>query len=194
MDKNIFSKFTYGMYIISTKYEDKMAGCIVNTLIQVAEDPDMVAFAVRKASVTGKLIERSGCFTASILLEKADMDMVGEFGFKSSEEVNKFENVSYKTDKNGIPYVTKDVSAWISCDVVKTVDAGSHYVIIGRVTDGEILSDEKVMTYNGYKENKNKRTGWKCTVCGYVYEGDNLPKDFICPWCNVGTELFEKIN
>ena len=121
------------------------------------------------------------------------MDMVGEFGFKSSEEVNKFENVSYKTDKKGIPYVTKDVSAWISCDVVKTVDAGSHYVIIGRVTDGEILSDEKVMTYSGYKENKNKRTGWKCTVCGYVYEGESLPEDYICPICKHGASDFEKL-
>ena len=194
MDKNIFSKLTYGMYIISTKYEDKMAGCVVNTLTQVAEDPDMVAFAVRKASVTGKLIDKSKCFTASILLEKADMDMVGEFGFKNSAEVNKFENVSYKTDKNGTPYITEGVAAWFSCQVTDTVDVGSHYVIIGRVTDGELLSDDKVMTYSGYKDNKNKSTGWRCTVCGYVYEGEVLPEGFICPWCNVGTDLFEKIN
>ena len=128
------------------------------------------------------------------LLEKADMNMVGEFGFKNSVEVDKFENVSYKTDKNGIPYITEGVAAWFSCQVTDTVDVGSHYVIIGRVTDGELLSDEKVMTYSGYKDNKNKSSGWKCTVCGYVYEGEKLPEGFICPWCNVGTDLFEKIN
>ncbi len=194
MYKNILSKLTYGMYIISTKHEDKMAGFVVNTLTQIAEEPDMIAFAVRKASATGNLIEKSKRFTASILLEKADMDMVGEFGFKSSDEINKFEKVGYKLDKNGIPYVTQDTAAWISCQVENITDVGSHFLVIGRVTEGEMLADGAVMTYNGYKEKKNKSSGWRCTVCGYVYEGDELPEDFTCPWCNVGTEFFEKVN
>lgn len=194
MFKNVLSKLTYGMYIISTKHEDKMAGCVVNTLTQIAEEPDMIAFAVRKASATGNLIEKSKRFTASILLEKADMDMVGEFGFKSSDEINKFEKVGYKLDKNGIPYVTQDTAAWMSCKVENITDVGSHFLVTGRITDGEVLSESPLMTYHGYREKKNKPSGWRCVVCGYVYDGENLPEDFTCPWCNVDVEFFEKVN
>ena len=193
MDNNILSMLSYGMYIVCSEYENKKAGCVVNTLTQISENPDMVAVSIRKQSETGNIIEKSGRFTASILGKNADMDMVGVFGFMSSAETDKFECAPHNFNKNGMPYITSGCLGVISCDVLNVIDVGSHKLYIAKVTEMRRIAEGEVMTYTDYKESKNKKSGWRCTVCGYVYEGEDLPDDFKCPWCNVGVEHFKKI-
>ena len=122
MDNSILSMLSYGMYIVCSEFENKKAGCVVNTLTQISENPDMVAISIRKQSETGNIIEKSGRFTASILSGNADMDMVGVFGFMSSAETDKFECTPHNFDKNGMPYITDGCLGVISCEVLNVID------------------------------------------------------------------------
>ena len=172
----------------------------------------MLSVAVNKNSVTAKAILDSGRFCGTVLTETADLHLIGTFGFKNSEAVDKFAAFSTKEDENNIPYLTEHAAARYSCEVAGTLDLGTHILIIGKVTAAEILSDEPVMTYDyyhrvvkggtpptapSYKGNIShkpaQKAQWRCKICGYIYEGDPLPADFVCPICGQGADKFEKV-
>ncbi len=212
MDIQAFFKLSYGLYVVSARSGEKKYGCIVNTLQQVTAEPPMLSVAVNKNSVTAKAILDSGRFCGTVLTETADMNLIGTFGFKNSEAVDKFASFSTKEDENNIPYLTEHAAARYSCEVAGTLDLGTHILIIGKVTEAEILSDEPVMTYDyyhrvvkggtpptapSYKGNIShkpaQKAQWRCKICGYIYEGDPLPADFVCPICGQGADKFEKV-
>ena len=212
MDIQAFFKLSYGLYVVSARSGEKKYGCIVNTLQQVTAEPPMLSVAVNKNSVTAKAILDSGRFCGTVLTETADMNLIGTFGFKNSEAVDKFAAFSTKEDENNIPYLTEHAAARYSCEVAGTLDLGTHILIIGKVTEAEILSDEPVMTYDyyhrvvkggtpptapSYKGNISHKPAqnaqWRCKICGYIYEGDPLPADYVCPIGGKGADKYEKV-
>ena len=188
---------SYGVYILTAK-TDKFNGCVINTLMQVTSNPNRVSITINKDNHTTKMIEQSRNFNVSILDVTTDFDIIKRFGFSSGANVDKFDKFKdYKIADNGIPYITKNTNSYISAKVVSKTDLGTHINFVADLTADVVLSNVEPMTYAYYLKNvkpkpetKNKKV-YVCRICGYVYEGDELPKDFICPICKHGVEAFE---
>ena len=207
MDQTAFFKLSYGLYIISTTSEGKDAGCVANTLHQVTSSPAQLAVTLNKDNYTEQLIEKSGRFSAVVLTQNCGMDIIKNFGFCSSRDNDKFAQCTYRRDTHGVPYPSEHMAARYSLKVVKTLDLGTHVMFVGEVEEAELLSEEEVMTYAYYHQVKNgatpknapsyqeksEKSGWRCTICGYIYEGDPLPQDYVCPLCGAPAALFEKL-
>lgn len=203
MNKKAMYNLTYGLFILTSSFEGKDNGCIINTAGQVTSEPNRISIAVNKSNYTHEMILKSGKFNISILSEDAKFDIFKHFGFGSGRDTDKFENFGNCTrSSNGIFYITDGTNAYISATVEQTVDLGSHTLFIARVEDMEVLSNTPSATYSFYqsniKPNQNAgtstgKTVWKCTVCGYIYEGEELPSNFICPLCKHPASDFEKI-
>ena len=207
MDMKAFFKLSYGLYIVTTKYNELENGCVINTMTQVTAEPSQVCVTINKNNYTTELLQKSQVFNVSVLLESVSMDVIRQFGFQSGRDVNKFEVGQYETDQNGVKYLTQDCAASFTCQVRQMVDVGTHIMFIAEVVDAKVLSDEPVLTYSAYHEKKNGTTpksapsyieattkiGWRCDVCGYIYEGDIVPDDYICPICKVDATHFQKI-
>lgn len=193
-------QLSYGLFVLSAKDGQKDNGCIVNTVQQVTTSPNRILVAVNKGNYTHDMIMKTGEFNASILSEDADFEIFKHFGFQSGRDVNKMEGLEdFERAENGIIYLTKGANAYISAKVVQTTDLGSHTLFLADVTDGDVLNNVPSVTYAYYHKNikpqpqETKKTGWRCKICGYIYEGEELPADFICPICKHGAEDFEKI-
>lgn len=201
MDMNAMFKIGYGLYVLTAK-TDKDNGCIINTAMQVTTTPNRIAVTVNKDNKTHDMIMESGKFNVSIISEQADFSLFKHFGFQSGASVNKFAEYTHmERAENGIYYITMGTNAYISGEVVEKVDLGTHTMFIADVTDGKVLNDEKSATYTYYHENikpkpeeaKEEVKGYRCVICGYVHEGEELPEDFVCPICKHGASDFEKI-
>lgn len=198
-------KLSYGLFVLTTSNMGKDNGCIINTAIQAASTPNQISICVNKANYSCETIKETGVFSISVISEKATFDLFKHFGFQSGRDVNKFENYSGATrGKNWLMHVTEGTNAYIDVKVEQSVDLGSHMMFIGTVTDMEVLSDDPSATYAYYMENiKPKpeavaktpegKTVWRCTICGYEYEGEELPEDYICPLCKHPASDFEKV-
>ncbi len=203
MDKKAMHNLTYGLFVLTTELNGKQNGCIINTAAQVTSEPNRISIAVNKANYTHDMIKESGKFTVSIISENATFDLFRHFGFVTGKEVDKFADFKdYKEGENKIPYITKGTNAYISAEVEKVEELDTHTLFIGRVTDMKVLSEDPSATYTYYMENikpkpektqKNGKTIWRCTICGYEYEGEELPEDFICPLCKHPASDFEKV-
>ena len=152
-----------------------------------------------KTNLTHDMIMDSRKFNISILSEKATFDIFKHFGFQSGRDTDKFADYPAETAANGIPYIIEGANSYLSGNVISTVDLGTHTMFIADVEDGKSLSEDNSVTYDYYhkhiKESPQQPTkkGWVCKICGYVYEGEELPADFICPLCKHGAADFEKI-
>ncbi len=207
MDTKAFFKLNYGLYIVTTKNNEKESGCVINTMTQVTADPAQVCITLNKETYTGKLIQESQIFNVSVLLDEVSMDTITQFGFQSGKDVDKFAVGEYETDLNGVHYLAKESAAMFACRVEKMVDVGTHIMYIAKVEDAKVLSDLPTLTYSAYHGKKNGTTpkgapsfveetqkhGWQCDVCGFIYEGETLPEDYICPICKVDATHFYKI-
>lgn len=186
----------YGLYVLTAKGE-KLNGCVINTLQQVTSNPERISITINKDNYTTSLIEKSGEFNISILDINTNFETIKNFGFSSGRDVDKFEQFKdFKLSKNGLPYITKNTNSYLSAKVVSKTDVGTHITFVADVTEDVVLSEVESITYSYYLKNvkpkpeaKNKNK-YVCTVCGYVYEGETLPKDFICPICKHGAEVF----
>lgn len=190
MDNKVMYKLTYGLFVLTAKEGDKDNGCIINTAMQVTTTPNRISITVNKLNYTHDMIVNTGKFNVSILSEKSHFSTFKIFGFQSGKTVDKVERVEFKRSKNGIVYILDDTNAYISAKVVQSIDLGTHTMFIADVEDGEVLSGDESVTYSYYQKNikpapkvENKKKGFICTVCGYIYEGDVLPEDYICPTC-----------
>ena len=198
MDSNAFYKLSYGLFVLTARQGDKDNGCIINTAGQLTADPAKIQIAVNKANYTHDMIMATGEFNVSILSEDAVFWIFQHYGFQSGRDVDKFAMIPESRTKNGIRYVEGCTNAVISGKVITTIDCGTHTLFVADVTDAQVLSEEKSMTYQYYfdhvkpKPEPAKEASWVCKICGYVYEGDPLPADFVCPWCKHGAEDFEK--
>ena len=203
MDKKSVYKLSYGLFVLTASEGDKDNGCIVNTVIQLTSDPMQIAVTVNKGNLTHDMIKNTGKFNVSVIDNTAPFELFKHFGFQSGRDSMKFGTPdSYKFAPkyadNGLLYVSAYANAFMSGKVVKEIDLGTHTMFVAQMTDGEVLSDKPSMTYEYYQANvkprpEKKKTGWVCKVCGYVYEGDVLPDDFVCPVCRHGAADFEKI-
>ena len=203
MDNKVMYSLSYGLFVLSARRGDKDNGCITNTAIQVTTDPNRIVIAVNKSNYTHDMVKETGRFTVSILSEEAKFDLFQRFGFQSGRDVDKFAGFEEHTarDADGIRYVTQGTNAWLSCKVVSATDLGTHTLFLADVLDGGVLSKAASATYAYYQANIKPKPGaaaapsekkrWVCKVCGYVYEGDELPADFICPWCKHPASDFE---
>lgn len=200
MDSKALFKIGYGLYVLTAKDGEKDNGCIINTVMQVTSDPCQIAIAVNKMNYTNQMIGVNKKFNVSVLSETAKFDVFKHFGFQSGATVNKFDNYTdAKRSPNGLYYITKDTNAYMSAYVKQEIDLNTHTLFIAQLVAAEVLSEVATVTYDFYQKNikpkpqETKKSGWRCKICGYVYEGENLPADFICPWCKHGAADFEKI-
>ena len=196
---NVMFNITYGLYIVTAK-TDKMNGCVVNALSQVTSTPNRIMLAINKNNFTTEQILKTKKFNVSILNEEVTFDLKKRFGFASGKDTNKFENFSnYELAENEIPYITQGTNSYISAEVVEIRDLGTHYEFLADVTKEVSLNEIPSITYAKYQSNikpkttsSQKKVVYICSVCGYVYEGDPLPEDFICPLCLHDAKYFIK--
>ena len=199
MDINAMYKIGYGLYLLSAASGGKDNACIVNTLGQVTVSPNRVSLTVNKLNLTHEMIAESGLFNVSVLSESAPFSVYERFGYHSGRDTDKLSGDQPRSE-NGLIYFKENANALISGRVVNALDLGTHTMFIADVTDCLVLSGEKSVTYDYYQSNvkpkpeKPKKTGWRCRICGYIYEGEQLPNDFICPICKHGAADFEKIS
>lgn len=196
---NVMFNISYGLYILTAK-DKKMNGCVINVLSQVTSTPNRIMIAVNKNNLTTEQILKTKKFNVSILNEDATFDLIKRFGFAGGRNSSKFDNFSdFKIAKNKIPYITQGTNSYISAKVVEVRDLGTHYEFLAEVTDEVSLNDKPSITYTYYQSHikpklkaEQKKIVYVCSVCGYVYEGDTLPEDFICPLCLHDATYFEK--
>ncbi len=202
MNTSAFYKLSYGLFIIAAKEGEKLNGSIINTVTQITSKPYQISIAINKDSYTHDMILRTKKAVITVLSESTPFETFRHFGFQSGRDTDKFKDVPYSTTEAGIPYLTAASCAYFSCNITQTIDMGSHTLFLAEVTDAEVLDDAQTpVTYAYYQDNikpkpqpeEQKVTGYRCKVCGYIYEGEELPPDFICPWCKHGVDDFEKI-
>lgn len=204
MDNKALFNIGYGLYVLTTNYDNIDNGCIVNTVMQVTSSPLRVAVTVSKSNYTHDLILDSCVFNISTLTTETPMRVFEHFGFQSGHSVNKFADCTEEhRASNNVLYIPKFTNAFIACRTFKSIDLGSHTMFIADIVDAQVLSDKQSVTYDYYQKNikpqtptqkpKNGKRRWVCKVCGYVYEGDYLPDDIVCPLCKHGKEDFEEI-
>lgn len=195
-NKNITWKISQGMYVLTTQG----GGCVVDAVSQIsAGDNPLIAVSVMKKNYTNELIHKNKSFAISVLGMEVNPEIISIFGMNSMRDINKFENIDTVEIEN--EKVIKDSLGYMVCEIVDFIENDTHTLVIGKLVEGDIFEDKEAMTYSYYQENKkdlmkvttqNGKTAWVCTVCGYVYYGDELPEDFKCPICGVGKELFKK--
>ena len=206
MNSKAMYKLSYGLFVCTAKRGDKINGCIINTAVQVASEPNAVSIAINKVNYTHDMVKETGLCNISVISTDATFYLFKHFGFQSGRDVNKFDQTapSYALAENGIPYITQGTNAYFSLKVKQEVDLGSHTLFICEPAFMTVLSDAPSCTYDYYQSNIKPKpqpvgetpkgqTIWRCTVCGYQYVGEELPDDFICPICKHGKEDFEKL-
>ena len=204
VDNNAMFKLSYGLFVLTAREGDKDNGCIINTAAQLTDSPKRIQIAVNKANHTHEMIQRTGVFNVTVLTESVPFKIFQQFGFCSGRDTDKFADVGYQDrTANGLRYLPENANAVISGKVVESYDWGTHTLFVAEVTEAKVLSDDRSVTYQYYFDHikpkpapaveGEKKTGWVCKICGYVYEGEELPEDYVCPLCKHGPEDFEKL-
>jgi flavin reductase (DIM6/NTAB) family NADH-FMN oxidoreductase RutF len=199
MNTNALSKIGYGLYVLISREGDKDNGCIINTVNQLTSNPCQIGVAVNKQNYTCGMIERTRKLNISILTENTNFMLFKTFGYQSGASINKFEEFPFvERSPNGLFYLTKSSNSYLSAYVQQMIDLGSHILFIAQLVSAEILNEEPTVTYDFYQKNIKQTTansiskGWRCKICGYIYEKEILPPDYICPICKHGAIDFEK--
>lgn len=198
IDKSSVFKLSYGLFVLTAKCGNKDNGCIINTVSQVTDVPLRITITVNKQNYTHDMIKETGIFNVSVLTEKVPFSVFQHYGFKSGRDTDKIVGSNMPRSENGLVYLKQFTNAVISGKVIDEIDCGTHTLFIADVTEAQKISDVPSVTYQYYfdhikpKTEKEKK-GFVCTVCGYVYEGDELPADFICPLCKHGADVFKPI-
>lgn len=201
MDNNVMYDLSYGLFVITANNDGKDNGCIINTVMQVTENPNKITAVVSKENYTHEMLVKSKSFNVSVISENAGFELFKRFGFKSGKDTDKFSDYKYKKrTENGILYITEGTNSYISANITDTADLGSHTMFIADVTDAVKLNNDNSMTYGYYHKNvkpspkkTESESGYICKICGYIYKGEYLPEDFICPLCKHGVSAFEKL-
>ncbi len=202
VDQNALFTLSYGLFVVTAAEGDKHNGCIINTAMQLTDTPKRISITVNKANFTHDMILRTRKFNLSVLSQSVPFALFQQFGFKSGRDTEKFDGkYEIRVSENGLVYLNQFANAFISGSVIQTIDCGTHTQFIADVTEARMLSAEPSVTYAYYFEHikpkpqpaEDNKPGWVCKICGYVYEGENLPADYVCPLCKHGPEDFERI-
>ena len=202
MNLKAMFKLSYGLYVLTAKENEKDNGCTINTVTQVTSDPNRITIAVNKSNYTHDMIMRTKKFNISVLTEQSKFATYKHWGFQSGATVDKCENITFQRSENGLIYLEEECNAYLCAEVISTTDLGSHTLFLANVVDAEVISEDESVTYSYYQKNikttpkkeEIKKNGFICTICGYIYEGDSLPEDFICPWCKHPASDFVPLN
>lgn len=196
--KSLFS-ISYGLYVVTCREGEKDNGLIVNTVTQVTDSPARVAVTINKANFSHDVIQRTGLMAVNCLSEDAPFEVFERFGFHSGADTDKFANLPALRAPNGLALLGEHINAWMTLKVEQYVDLGTHGMFICTVEDGQTVSSAPSMTYTYYhvhvkpQPDTDKKKGWVCQICGWVYEGEELPPDIVCPLCKHGAADFAPI-
>lgn len=199
IEKTAAFKLSYGLFVLTARDGEKDNGCITNTVQQVTDTPFKISVTVNKNNYTHDMIKKTGVFNVSVLTQSVPFSVFQHYGFKSGRDTDKITGDSMPRSENGVVYLSSFSNALISGRVVDEVDCGTHTLFIAEVTEAKTLSDKSSVTYQYYfdhikpKPQPEKKKGYVCQICGYVYEGDKLPEDFICPVCKHGADAFKPL-
>lgn len=195
-NKKITRKITQGMYILTTKD----GGCVVDAVSQISMgDNPLISVAVMKTNYTNELLKNNTKFALSVLGKDVNPEIIKTFGYNSSRDINKFEKVETQ-NIDEIP-VINDSLGYMICEKIDSIENETHTLFIGKLIHADVYKDEEAMSYQYFQEHKDEliktqteqgKTVWVCTICGYVYYGEELPDDFTCPICGVTKDLFVK--
>ena len=193
---NITRKITQGMYVLTTKN----GGCIVDAVSQISSsDNPLISVAVMKRNYTNELLKVNDRFAISVLGNDVNPEIIKTFGFNSSRDINKFENMSI-SEVEGVNIINNSLGYMI-CEIVDSIENDTHTLFIGKLIEADMFQNGEAMSYGYYQEHKEEllkvkteqgKTAWICTICGYIYYGEEVPEDYQCPGCGVGKELFKK--
>ena len=189
----------YGLYVVTCNDGKKDNGLIVNTVTQVTNTPNKIAVTINKENYSHHVIKQTGKMNINCLSTNAPFSVFEKFGFASGRNVDKFADCEPLRSDNGLIFLSRNINSFISLKVEQYVDLDTHGMFICEITEARVLSDKETMTYNYYQSNvkpkpqTDGKKGFVCKVCGYIYEGDTLPEDFICPLCKHGVADFEEI-
>ena len=189
----------YGLYVVTSNDGKKDNGLIVNTVTQVTNTPNRIAVTINKANYSHHIIKQTGKMNINCLTVDAPFSVFEKFGFVSGRNVDKFEGCELLRSDNGLVFLPRHINSFMSLKVEQYVDLDTHGMFICSVTEARVLSDRESMTYAYYHANVKPKPqtagkkGYVCTICGYVYEGSELPEDFVCPLCKHGASDFEEI-
>lgn len=211
MDITALFNLSYGLYIVSAKDGDRNVGCVVNSVTQISATPATLAISINKDNYTNPCILKTGKFAVTILSEKVNPNVIGTFGFSSSKNKNKFNEVSYKTLESGLAIPTDGVCSYIECSVINQLDCFTHTIVVAEITDAQNIAKEPPMTYDYYHkvikgkapknaptyvdESKLNKKEHVCQICGYTFDGsteefNNLPDTYTCPVCSAPKSKF----
>ena len=199
-DLTALFKIGYGLYVVTSNDGKKDNGLIVNTVSQVTNTPNRVAVCINKQNYSHHVIKQSGIMNVNCLSVDAPFSVFENFGFQSGRNTDKFKDLTPLRSDNGLAFLPKYINAFMSLKVEQYVDLDTHGMFICTVTEARVISDRETMTYTYYQNNVKPKPktegkkGWVCKVCGYIYEGEELPEDFVCPLCKHGAADFEPIN
>ncbi len=189
----------YGLYVVTSNDGKKDNGLIVNTVTQVTNTPNRIAVTINKENYSHPIIKQTGIMNINCLTEDAPFKVFESFGFVSGRNVDKFADCEPLRSDNGLVFLPRYINSFMSLKVEQYVDLGTHGMFICSVTEARVISDRETMTYTYYQNNVKPKPeldgkkGYVCKICGYVYEGDTLPDDFVCPLCKHGASDFEEI-
>ncbi len=202
LDTNALFKINYGLYLLSAKDGEKDNACIINAVNQISDNPKRIAISVNKSNLTHNMILKNKTFCISVLTEDTPFSVFEKYGYHSGNNTEKFgDKKGIKRCANGLAYLPEYANAVICAKVVEIEDFGTHTLFTGEIDSAEVLSNTASVTYDYYLKNikpapkisEKKVEGYVCKICGYVYEGTEIPEDFICPICKHGVQDFEKI-
>ena len=198
-DLTALFRIGYGLYVVTSNDGKKDNGLIVNTVIQLTDTPNRVAVNINKANYSHHVIKQTGMLNVNCLSTEAPFSVFQQFGFQTGRSVDKFSGQTVHRSDNGLVFLDKYINAFMSLKVEDYVDLGTHGLFICSVTEARVMSNQETMTYTYYQNNVKPKPetegkkGFVCKVCGYIYEGDELPADYICPLCKHGAADFEPI-
>ena len=202
IENSAFFKISYGLYLLSAKDGEKDNACIINTAQQITDNPKRITVSVNKETFTHDLVLKTKKFNLSMLTENTPFSIFQHFGFNCGRNINKFANTEgFSRSGNNLLYMTNYANAYISATVENAIDCGTHTLFIASVDEAKTISNEASLTYDYYFKHikpkpqvaQAKKKGYVCKICGYFYEGETIPQDFICPLCKHGVQDFEYV-
>ncbi len=206
MNNKAFYDITSGLYLVTAESEAKKSGCIINTFTQVSSNPKSIIISINKENYTTDLIKQKMSFHVSVLSKNTTMDFIRVFGFASGRDVSKFDGIEFDVDANKNPIIKEFSVADFTCEVKSIQDVKTHLLVIAEVIDASKNSDDEVLTYSYYQKYlkgstpknavsyQEEKAGYTCEICGYTYEGEELPENFVCPVCGAPITMMKKNN
>ena len=207
MDRNVFEKLNYGLYIAAVSDEGRSYGCLISSFSQITSgNPRKCAVILNRDNRTCDALLKKGTLAVSMVGQDADKELLNTFGYKSSRIMDKFAGLAVQQDAFGNPYLTEKMAAWVSLKVTETIPVKNYYLFICDAMDGQVLSNERLMTMDEFLQKGSfappptatvyrtmaEDEGWVCPICGYHYTGEVIPEGYICPLCRCPGEKFEK--